>query len=109
MPAESLFAPISKDAIRRARARLALAGQSVEDWSVANGYNAKTVYGVLSGARPAIRGKALKIAIALGLRQHPDAPGHQGPAASIDRNLAAGLPASDRNRSSGLQLGEPAR
>ncbi|MFN3387463.1 MAG: hypothetical protein ACK40O_00915 [Allosphingosinicella sp.] len=71
MSAESLFLPISKEAIRRARANLALAGQSVEDWASANGYKAKTVYGVLSGKRAAIRGQSLKIALALGLRERP--------------------------------------
>lgn len=115
MQAESLFPPISREAIQRARARLALDGETVEGWAIRNGYNPKTVHKVMSGERQCIRGTMLRIAIALGLRPHPDEPpaadhatSHRPPPAAESTGPAAKRPF---NRDSVLHgaLGEPAR
>lgn len=114
MPAESIFAPIPTDLIRQARARLALAGLSVGQWAKQEGFNAKTVYDVLSGNRMAIRGKSLQIAIALGLRPDPSSQApHTGLPVETDqpagRTVAGGPPVPHRNRGSVSQLGEAVR
>ena len=129
MPAESLFPPISKEAIRAARSRLALAGLSVTDWAEQNGFSPKTVYNVLSGSRPAVRGLALQIALRLGLRPAPDSPppgnleglpgsselpaGRTEAAPSLPgpetASLAGRAPVHDVNRRPVSQLGEPVR
>jgi len=112
MPAESLFDPIPKEAIRLARSRLAYEGSSVEDWAKANGFAAKTVYNVLSGRRMAIRGKALQIAIKLGLRPDPSIPAAQHrppPSDPAGRTLAGGPPVASCDRRPKAQLGEAVR
>ena len=105
MPAESLFAPIPREAIRRARARLALADLTVEGWARREGFKPKTVYNVLSGRRMAIRGVSLRIAIKLGLRPDPDhldsPPGRT--------TVGEGPPAVPCGRRPVSQVGEPAR
>lgn len=114
MPAESLYQPIPIELIRQAKARLALAGETVDQWATREGYSRKTVYDVLSGKRMCIRGVGLQIAIKLGLRPHPDSP----PAAQslpdelapvVDRTVAADPPAASCGRRPVSQLGEAAR
>lgn len=101
MAAESLFDPIPIAAIRQARARLALAGLSVEQWAERNGFHPKTVYDVLGGKRMAIRGNSLRAAIALGLRPDPaaDPDDHPHPAG---RNIIAPGPSASGNRPGNL-------
>lgn len=99
MAAESLYEPIPEQKLREARARLALDGETIEEWAVRNGYPPKAVYPVLRGERMAIRGQSLQIAIKLGLRQAPAAESQfthpQNPA---DPLLAGKAPVPDRNR-----------
>lgn len=103
MPAESIFEPIPTVSIRSARARLAYEGLTAEQWAEQNGFSPRNVRAVLSGTRMAIRGEALKIAVALGLRAAPGAPAgqpeglppHGSPAG---RTVGAGAPIGKFNR-----------
>lgn len=119
--AESLFAPITREAILLAKAHLALRDESAAQWAARNGYKAKIVYQVLSGARRCIRGQSLQIAIKLGLRPDPTAPAVDHSLTPAGRNqasrrgdasgqsIAGGRPAASCGRPSNLQLGEAAR
>lgn len=103
MAAESMFEPITQEAVREARARLLLAGQSIEDWAVANGFKARLVYQVLRGSRPCIRGRSLQIAQRLGLR-----PSHPSPPPDVATlPLQGSIGSGDRRPA--LPLGEPLR
>jgi gp16 family phage-associated protein len=108
---ESVFDPIPKEALRNAKARLALDGDRVEDWAVRNGFNPKTVHNVLGGRRLAIRGQSLKIAVLLGLRPDPSATALQRPSPDFPagHTVGKGPPVASSNRRPELQLGEPAR
>ncbi|HEX8585036.1 MAG TPA: hypothetical protein VF680_11565 [Allosphingosinicella sp.] len=107
MEAESLFPPISKEAIRRAKSRLALDGESVGTWASRNGFAAKTVYQVLSGSRRCIRGESARIAFALGLRPLPDDV--PAPVSAHAATVATAAAAGSCDRRFGMQLGEPVR
>ena len=106
---ETLFDPIPKELLRAARSRLALAGETVEDWAAREGFNSKTVYDVLSGRRMAGRGLSLRIAIRLGLRPDPTAP--HDPPSPAGHTLAGGPSVASCGRRPLLQalVGEPAR
>ncbi len=109
MPAESLSQPISTDAIRKARARLALLGQTVQAWSTENGFDARIVYDVLSGRRKAIRGASFQIAVALGLRPDPHAAAPANISTPAGRTVAGAPPIAQGNRGGFLPVGEPVR
>lgn len=110
MAAESPFAPISSDALRTAKARLAMAGLTVHQWAKREGFSPRLAYQVLSGNRRAIRGESLQIAIALRLR--PDPGPHPQPPASVPTGHTVGtgpsVVACDRRPISQL-VGEAAR
>lgn len=122
MAAESLFDPISKEAIRAAYAQLRIDGDRVEDWAARNGFSTKNVFNVLSGQRKAVRGDALQIAIRLGLRPDPAAliqtPAPSSPAGrtqgsgrgdATGQSIAGGRPDASCDRPPILQLGEAVR
>lgn len=46
-------------------------GISIREWAVANGFNPRTVYAVLSGQVNGTRGVSHRIAVALGLKALP--------------------------------------
>ena len=103
--AESQLPPISPDMIRAAKARLALAGETMEQWAASNGYPPKSVYNVLSGRRACIRGESFKIAVALGLR--PDLHRvDERPHAPV---LPVAVPEAPYNTGADLHLGGPLR
>lgn len=58
-------------------------GLSIKDWATKNGFNEQLVYAVLNGRNQASRGESFRIAVALGLRNAPDA----GEAPSYIRQL----------------------
>jgi gp16 family phage-associated protein len=111
MQSESPFEPISKESIRKARARLALAGETVEEWARRNGFAPSIVRKILEGKRKAIRGESLKASIALGLRPEPTFLGDQHPSSSFPagHTVGKGSSVASGNRRPELQLGEPAR
>lgn len=124
MAAESLYDPIPREKIRAARSMLAYAELTIEDWAKANGFKPKAVYQVLSGNRMAIRGAALKIAIALGLRPQPPGPkieglpgretpagrtGDHGDTLPMAADLAGGRPVASCDRPPFLQPGPAPR
>lgn len=111
MPAESIFAPISRDLIRQARRRLLLADLTPASWARQEGFDQKTVYSVLSGTRRCIRGQSLQIAIKLGLRPDPSDPDDQSgpPAAKSPDNIAGAGAITDWDRRPESQLGQALR
>ncbi|MFN3944617.1 MAG: hypothetical protein ACK4K7_06795 [Allosphingosinicella sp.] len=111
MEAESLFPPIREEDIRQAKARIVLEGEDVSSWARKNGYDPKLVHQVLSGTRQAIRGKSLKVALALGLRRLPSspAPAHRGDLRPTSRSLTDDGPLASGNRRRFLPIGEPVR
>lgn len=62
-------APFSDQALKRARARLSHQGLSVSDWAKNHQLNASTVYEVLAGRKPCLRGEAHRAAVLLGLKR----------------------------------------
>ncbi|MFT7775345.1 DNA-binding protein [Roseateles sp.] len=66
-------------------------GLSIAEWARANGFDAPMVYAVLAGRVQARRGKAHRIAMALGVKQ---APIH---ADWLDRVFTASKPAVPRS------------
>jgi gp16 family phage-associated protein len=48
-------------------------GLSIKDWATKNGFNEQLVYAVLNGRNQGSRGESFRIAVALGLRDAPDA------------------------------------
>jgi len=48
-------------------------GISIRDWARVNGFGETLVYAVLNGKNKASRGESYRIAVALGIKQQPDA------------------------------------
>ena len=48
-------------------------GLSVEEWSTLRGFNTALVYAVIAGKRKCLRGESFRIAVALGLKEDPEA------------------------------------
>lgn len=46
-------------------------GESITDWANANGFRRETVYAVLAGRTPGLRGDAHRVALALGIKALP--------------------------------------
>ncbi|MES1938443.1 DNA-binding protein [Salinisphaera hydrothermalis] len=68
-------------------------GVPVSAWADARGFARQTVYAVLAGRSPAIRGEAHRVAVALGLKPaasvaarspHTDPIAYAGPAGHVD-------------------------
>ncbi len=48
-------------------------GLSVAEWSTLRGFNAALVYAVIAGKRKCLRGESFRIAVALGMKNDPEA------------------------------------
>jgi len=62
-------AALSSDQVRQ---RLRQRGETITSWAKRHGYPRKAVYRVMSGADKAWYGRAHEIAVALGLKLHPE-------------------------------------
>jgi gp16 family phage-associated protein len=111
MRADSV-APISKDAILAARAKLVRSGTDAQHWALDNGYSPNLVRAVLSGQRRCLRGKSREIAQKLALFSPPPSSSDAGKDTSspAGHTLAGAGAIDDFDRTGILQLvGEPAR
>jgi gp16 family phage-associated protein len=59
----------TEQALQRARSRLNRQGLSVRDWAAQHRLNDRTVYEVLAGRRPCLRGESHRAAVLLGLKR----------------------------------------
>lgn len=53
---------------RQVKAAFRASGLTIKDWARANGFSPGSVYVLLNSDRPAIRGEAHRIAVALGMK-----------------------------------------
>lgn len=112
LQSESIFPPITKEAIRQAKSRLLAAGfDTIQDWAEAHEFDARLVTAVLSGRRRAIRGNSLKIARRLGLRPDPSAAAQVASPSPAGHTVAGGPSVASCDRRPKLQdvVGEAAR
>lgn len=90
---------------QQAKAWLRAQGQSARDFARAHGFDEQTVYELLNGRQSGHRGKAHRVAVALGLK-----PAESEPAAApidgedTDRMIAMALAAIRRLRREGVQV-----
>lgn len=63
----------TEERLAAARKAIADAGHTVATWARAQGFRESAVYDVLGGTRACVKGDALKIATALGLKDPPPA------------------------------------
>ena len=66
-------AGVDSSRLQAAREQLEAAGLTISEWARANDFAASTVYEVLSGRRPCVMGEPLRIAVALALKDAPQA------------------------------------